>query len=69
MLTEKQKDCEYCHDSEGLDFGEDDAWFKVRRMNGTCYIEAFRYQGEDPLESEQIHFCPMCGRKLGKENH
>ena len=66
-MTEEQKDCEYCHGSEGFDFGEDDAWFKVRRMNGAYYIEAFRYQGEDPLESERINFCPMCGRKLGKE--
>lgn len=69
MLTETQKNCRYCHfDSYGIDFavGEDDVLQLNRLHNGAYYIDAWADDGYH-ISSEDINYCPICGRKLTKE--
>ncbi len=71
MLTEEQKNCPFCHfDSAGDDFGDDGTAFQIVRFSSGYCINAWHgLGGEDfDVDSEYIHYCPMCGRKLGKED-
>ncbi len=71
----KAVDCPYCNDgniaslSHGDNFGDDGTAFQVVRFSSGYCINAWHgLGGEDfDVDSEYIHYCPMCGRKLGKE--
>ena len=77
-MTEEQKECEYCHfDSRGADFADDYAddgdtcYFQLDKFPGERdYINVWSGEGGEKfdVESEFINYCPMCGRKLGKED-
>ena len=76
MLTKKQKDCRYCRADDifngGWDFSDDDSncRFKITSFDGRHYhINVWsEYAGAKfDVDSEQINYCPMCGRKLTKE--
>ncbi len=72
-MTEEQKTCKYCHfENHGANFAEDDdtCHFQLESHPGErYYIAVWRgFCGEDfDVGSDFIHYCPMCGRKLGKE--
>lgn len=80
-MTEEQKTCTYCHDFKehdeytpdllhgGEDFGDGETYFKVYASAGFHYIGVVHNEGERSFDadSEAINFCPMCGRKLGKD--
>lgn len=69
-MTEEQKECEFCHfNSRGSDFGED-CKFQLARFPHGYYINAWigLGGGDFDVTSDYIHYCPMCGRKLGKED-
>ena len=71
-MTEEQKDCEYCNGYRGEDFAEDgsDCKFQISRFTtGDYYINVWSGLGGEKLDvdSDTIHYCPMCGRKLGEE--
>ena len=75
-MTEEQKNCEYCHcdvnDYDyGRDFADDDEpyKFKIENNGGFYRINAFGNAGDEEFDvvSDCIMFCPMCGRRLGKE--
>lgn len=75
-MTEEQKECEYCNFDKyhGEDFAEEGVGSKVqinRLSTGEYYINLWRGMGGEDfdVDSEIIHYCPMCGRKLGKENN
>ena len=72
-MTEEQKNCEYCHfDSRGENFSDSDGCrFEIARIpHRGYYINAWEGEGGEDfdVESGYIHYCPMCGRKLGKED-
>lgn len=74
MLTNKQKKCSYCNfpaDCRGWDFGKDDNWFQVCHSDNGFHIEACGGNRDDVVKmySVDIDYCPMCGRKLEKENN
>lgn len=70
-LTDKQKECEYCHfdDVRGPDFG-DECKFQLARLTHGYYLNAWSGLGGSDFDvaSDYIHYCPMCGRKLGEED-
>lgn len=75
-MTEEQKECEYCHfDSRGADFADNGdgicCKFQLAKFPSGYYINAWSGEGGEnfDVESEFIHYCPMCGRKLTKENN
>ena len=73
-MTEEQKDCEYCDGYRGENFAEDGSGckFQISRFTtGEYYINVWSGMGAEDfdVDSEIIHYCPMCGRKLGKENN
>lgn len=72
-MNEEQKDCEYCNFDKyhGEDFTEEgfDCKFQINRFTtGEYYINVWSGLGGEKFDvnSEIIHYCPMCGRKLGK---
>lgn len=66
-MTEEQKECRFCHfDCRGQDFGEE-CMFQLARFPHGYYINAWSGRDFD-VTSDYIHYCPMCGRKLGKED-
>lgn len=79
MLTEKQKNCPYCHPGSKINGIE--AWYDGELALGEVldtpggYIELFfdpvnQYldaEGEDSLFAG-VKFCPWCGRSLNEEN-
>lgn len=75
MLTKEQKTCGYCNIKPGVhsgrNFGDKTAWFQIRQQNDICHIGAWCSDDGKVLDMESvtISYCPMCGRKLGKENH
>lgn len=73
-MTEEQKNCEYCNIKPGVynsggNFGNKTAWFQIRKQNDICRIGAWCSDDGNVLDMESvtIRYCPMCGRKLGKE--
>ena len=72
-MTEEQKNCEYCHfDSHGarLEDYDEPGFMQMKKTTEGYYINAWSGEcGERcDVESENINFCPMCGRRLGKED-
>jgi len=75
-MTEEQKNCEYCHcdvTDYGSNFADDDRPYKFKLVNideGLYRINAWGSLDEGDFDaiSERIRFCPMCGRRLGKED-
>ena len=60
-LTEKQKNCPYCH--EGETFSGELGWVAT--------IRKFRIVAVSPTDEPcilNINYCPMCGRSLSDEN-
>ena len=72
-MTEEQKNCEYCHCENvyGRDFADDDepSHFKIVNDEGHYRVNAWGRLDEGDFDTitERIRFCPMCGRRLGKE--
>lgn len=71
-MTEEQENCEYCHfDTLGTDFSDTDrVKFQLANFkSGRYYINVWRWTDDNDfdVDSEAINFCPMCGRKLGKD--
>lgn len=66
-LTEKQKNCKYCHTDKSL-IEYEDLGFEVEAgvdNDGILYVDAG--DGYHLLNQEiNINYCPMCGRSLGK---
>lgn len=77
MLIEKQTGCRYCCSNHcGRDFSvrEGDVIQLIRRESGVYYISAYSDNEDDSdntycIDSKIISYCPMCGRKLAKENN
>lgn len=74
MLTKKQKECRYCHFDvySGMDFSDDDdnCRFKLSSFDGRhYYINVWGECADETFDvgSEQINYCPMCGRKLKED--
>lgn len=75
-MTEEQKDCEYCHfNSRGADFADNgdsigNCRFQLAKFPAGYYINVWSWDGWEKfdVDSEFINYCPMCGRKLGKED-
>jgi hypothetical protein len=72
--------CPYCKDgdiaslSRGDNFAEEGMGcaFQIdRSTEGEYYINVWSGLGGEnfDVDSDVIHYCPMCGRKLGKENN
>ena len=75
-MTEEQKDCEYCNfdNYRGEDFAEEGLGckFQISRFTtGEYYINVWSGLGGSTFDadSDVIHYCPMCGRTLNKENN
>lgn len=73
-MTEEQKNCEYCHcdvNDYGRDFADDGepSHFKIVNDEGHYRVNAWGRLDEGDFDTitERIRFCPMCGRRLGKE--
>lgn len=63
-LTEKQKNCQYCHNSVDLI-----ATDKEDPLAGDLiYIwqDRLRYETDTHNIARRIFYCPMCGRFLGQ---
>lgn len=75
-MTEEQKNCEYCHfNSRGADFADNGdsigyCRFQLAKFPAGYYINVWSGEGGEKFDvaSETINYCPMCGRKLEKED-
>lgn len=65
VLTEKQKNCQYCHGGRHakpiVDEGSDFLAFDLRGM------VAFGDDGTVTIHGPIINYCPMCGRPLNRK--
>lgn len=71
-LTEKQKDCPYCHEQKDIINTLDHSHFYVAGMEQPGQV-VYIYDNllvceERTMESRKINFCPMCGRPLNEED-
>ena len=56
--------CEYCNDEANLYYTEDRGmWGYIGIFNGYLTADLI-----DDYASVEIHYCPMCGRKLVEES-
>lgn len=74
-MTEEQKNCEYCHgvvNGYGMNFADHDepCKFCVENYEDYYRINVWGIIREESFDvvSDYINYCPMCGRRLGKED-
>lgn len=63
MLTEKQKNCPYCHNKKILNTREEDSWLPDDIFIDDNRLLELQYEQGIGIVNT-INYCPMCGRKL-----
>lgn len=70
-LTEKQKNCPYCHGKDLINTLHDD-WRAEpgdNLLGQAVHIEGnYLVVEENTTESKWINFCPICGRQLDEDD-
>lgn len=71
-LTEKQKNCPYCHGNPLMyyDYGDDSnkIWIDSNgKLQQLTWSASYLAVDTDPEDGMQLNYCPMCGRPLNEE--
>jgi RNA polymerase subunit RPABC4/transcription elongation factor Spt4 len=58
MITKAQKECPYCHRTNSTNIEDTDIYIEFLEFS------RFHVEGDGYMAHREVHYCPICGRKL-----